>query len=126
MCSLLFQTYGEWRDCGEAFIIRCMGPLASPRMAGAEGAFTTRKKLVCWPKVSQNQKTWALLQILQLCKMLDNVSPRLRLACRSPFIITTAARSPLHLPPAENVLPPFHRSVQQTTYFDLTLSSLSV
>ena len=48
----------------------------------AEGAFTTRKKLVCWPKVSQNQKTWALLQILQLCKMLDNMSPRLRLACR--------------------------------------------
>ena len=82
--SLLFQTYAECGDCGEAFIIRCMGPLA------ANGQTRGRAKMFPLSECTANRR-WDTLS-----KTLFEMLCRPRSECARGF--DTPSQFPLALP----------------------------
>ena len=135
MRSLLFQTYAECGDCGEAFIIRCMGPL-SRRERPNKGHLHAAKKM-CPLSESTANRRWdyfskTLFEMLcrqpSECAMCASTrqTPHLNFRCaRSPFIITTTGRSPSPSLAACGKCAPFPLSVHPANDLNRPHSQLS-
>ena len=124
MRSLLFQTYAECGDCGEAFIIRCMGPLAANGQT--RGIYMPSKKCVRSAKAPQigdgtifprpSLKCYAEIRVNVRCAASTRQTPHLDSRC-ARSLPSLSPQPGVHprppSPPAENVLPslPFLPSV---------------